>query len=400
MSRSPRYYVKPHIAEQLGLKVNAEGRYRLNAERKQRLDELTGTDTETNQYEKRSPVLSALKANGSIMTIQEYCKVYGLDYSDVRSYKLISHTGTPFYNCASHILNETDEEEITLEEIKKLISDDLSQYHYTPKQTKTGGKVDVVKISDLHFGAYIDGLIKTKDFSISILADYLNAAVDLINERKADTVHVHILGDLIESFTGMNHKNTWKGLQKGMIGAEVVKLCTKVLHTELLNKINNLGEVKIIAGNHDRLTSDNKEDTDGGAADLISWGLDLIGYSVEFNPFVITHEVDGICHILLHGDKPISKKSTKDICWDYGKQNMFNLVCEGHLHSIMEKLSVSQRTAFKTIKDDAVDHRRMYCPSLFTGNSFSEYLGYTSNPGIVITSNNGRGIPHVLYYAL
>ncbi|WP_407431286.1 hypothetical protein [Arcticibacter sp.] len=393
-----RHRIKPEIATQLGLTINSSGKYRLNPKQKERLDKLTNNGTQTNQYEKRSPVLSALNPDGSIMTIQEYCKVYGLDFDDVRSYKLISHTGVPFYNIASHTIEGDDE--LTIEEIRQAIAVDLAKYTYIPKKPLDNKKVDVVKLSDLHFGAYIDGLIKTKEFSISILVDYLNDAVRLINDRNSDIVHVHILGDLIESFTGMNHKNSWKGLQKGMIGAEVIKLCTQVLHTDFLSKINNLGEVKIIAGNHDRVTSDKNEDTDGGAADLISWGLKLIGYSVEFDPLVITHEVDGICHILMHGDKPISKKSTKDICWDYGRQGMFNLVCEGHLHSIIEKLSVAQRSSFKTVKDDAVDHRRMYCPSLFTGNSYSEHLGYTSNAGVVITRNNGKGIPNVHYYAL
>lgn len=394
-----RFTIKPEIAEKLGLKINSNNRYRLSPELAEQLDELTGNGTQTNQYEKRSPVLSALNPDGSIMTIHEYCQVYGLDPNDVRSYKLISHTGVPFYNIASHTI-EPDEDELSIEEIRQAIAGDLAKYKYVPRIPTGNKKVDVVKISDLHFGAYIDGLIKTKEFSISILADYLNDAVGHINDRNSDIVHIHILGDLIESFTGLNHKNSWKGLQKGMIGAEVIKLCTQVLHTDFLSKINNLGEVKIIAGNHDRLTSDKSEDQDGGAADLISWGLKLIGYSVEFDPLVITHEVDGICHILAHGDKGISKKSTKDICWDYGRQGMFNLVCEGHLHSIIEKLSVAQRSSFKTTKDDAVDHRRMYVPSLFTGNAYSEHLGYTSNAGFVITRNNGKGIPNVHYYAL
>lgn len=394
-----RHTIKPEIAEKLGLTINSSNKYRINAEQKVQLDKLTGNGSQTNQYEKRSPVLSALNPDGSIMTIQEYCKVYGLDPNEVRSYKLISHTGVPYYNWASHTI-EGDDDELTIEEVRQSIAVHLAKYTYTPRKISGAKKVDVVKISDLHFGAYIDGLIKTKEFSISILVDYLNDAVQHINDCNGDIVHVHILGDLIESFTGLNHKNSWKGLQKGMIGAEVIKLCTQVLHTDFLSKINNLGEVKIIAGNHDRLTSDKSEDTDGGAADLIAWGLKLIGYSVEFNALVITHEVDDICHILAHGDKGISKKSTKSICWDYGRQGMFNLVCEGHLHSIIEKLSVSQRETFKTVKDDAVDHRRMYIPSLFTGNGFSEHLGYTSNAGFVMVRNNGKGIPNVHYYAL
>jgi hypothetical protein len=81
-------------------------------------------------------------------------------------------------------------------------------------------------------------------------------------------------------------------------------------------------------------------------------------------------------------------------------KNMYNLICEGHLHSIIQKLNINQRETYQTIKDDAVDHRRINCPSYFTGNFFSESLGYTSESGFIITENNGKGVPNVFYYAI
>jgi hypothetical protein len=156
-----------------------------------------------------------------------------------------------------------------------------------------------------------------------------------------------------------------------------------------------LNKVKIVAGNHDRLTSDKSEDVDGGAADLIAYSLELMGYDVEFHPTVISTEIDGINYIMLHGHKGISSKSTKDICWDYGVQGKFNVVLEGHLHSLIQKLSSSQKKAFKTLKDDCADTLRMNCRSLFTGNGFSEDLEYTSNAGFTIIRNNGNGLPDI-----
>jgi len=125
-----------------------------------------------------------------------------------------------------------------------------------------------------------------------------------------------------------------------------------------------------------------------------------MGYSVEFNPLVITHTIGNISHILTHGHHGISKKTTQQICWDYGQQGKFNLICEGHLHSIFDSLPIRAREKYKTIKDDSVDHRRMVCPSFFTGNFYSESLGYTSQSGFVITEDNGKGIPNVFYYAI
>lgn len=403
--RKKRLRLSAEEIKLLGLKQKRDNRYFLDVEQLHRLQDFRekSDNTVTNQYERKEVATfancSAVDSDGSIMSIDRYCEVYGLDRSQIRSYKLVTHTGTPFYNIASGNVEE-EECELTLEEIKAYIADDLANITYRPLVAKKDKRPIVVHLADLHFGAYIDGLKRTKPFSINILANLLQEVADLTNAEESNEVHVHILGDLIESFTGLNHKNSWKGLQKGMIGAEAVKLCARVLHDNLLSRITNLATVKIIAGNHDRVTSDKEEDTDGGAADLIAWGLQLMGYDVEFDPFVLTHQVDGINYIMLHGHEGISKKSTKEICWDYGVQGMFNFITEGHLHSIIEKLSVSQRKNFNVIKDDAVDHRRMHVASLFTGNSYSERLGYTSNSGFMITRNNGKGVPHANLLAL
>jgi hypothetical protein len=354
--------------------------------------------TETNQYEVTSR-MSALKKDGSLMDIDEYCTFYKIPRHHARSYKLVTHTGTPYYNIASNVIEEASY--VSEDELRSFIEKGLQSITLKPNVVlKNNEKIGVVKIADLHLGAYVDNLIKTKDFSIDILAQKLYDAANMVNERNYKLVHIHILGDIIESFTGLNHKNSWKGLDKAMVGAEAIKLVVRVLHDNFLSRINNLGEVKVVAGNHDRVSSDNKEDVWGGAANLVCWGLGLIGYNVEFNPLVITHTVDGICHILTHGHHGISGKTTKQICWDYGVQGKFNLICEGHLHSIIEKLSIRQREVFQVIKDDSVDHRRMNCPSFFTGNFYSESLGYTSQSGFMVTEDNGKGVPNVFYYAV
>lgn len=351
--------------------------------------------TKTDQYEKRR-ILTALDRDGKLMNVEEWCKFYGIPFEQARSYKLVTHTGIPYYNIASNVINDGIEDTITAEELKQLIAEDLKGYkfkhQFKPVDNK---KINVIKISDLHFGAYVNNLIRTKDYSISILADKLEAAVQIINDDNAAENHVHILGDLIESFTGLNHKNSWKNIEHKMVGAKVVMMCCSVLHEKFLSKINNLKTVKIVAGNHDRLTSGKDEDDEGGAAELIAWGLSLIGYDVEFDSIVVKHEIDGICHVLMHGHHPVSKNTTTDICWKYGKHGIYNVVCEGHLHSMFEKVK-----PIYTIKDDSTDHRRIICPSFFTGNFYSESLGYSSNSGFIIFRNNGNGVPHMFCYSV
>lgn len=279
----------------------------------------------------------------------------------------------------------TEEETDTFfDDLKEVLEKEINKvYQYDYKHQYKKDSEVVLKWADLHFGAHIRNLILTKDYDSDILEKELLKSVYETNEFGFKKVHVHINGDLIESFSGLNHINSWQSMDKNEVGANAVRLCSKLLH-RVLSKIDNLGQIKIVAGNHDRTSKRNDEDVKGGAANLISYCLELMGYDVEFHPYITTQTVEGIHHINLHGDKGISKRPTKDIIWDYGIKGKFNFVFEAHLHSIIEKLSVSQRNAFKTIKDDGIDHRRIHLPSFFTGNYYSETLNFNSNSGYVL----------------
>jgi hypothetical protein len=60
------------------------------------------SSTDSNNYkndkEKKPKGFTAIGDDGYLMPIETYCEFYGLDCSKIRSYKLISHSGIPFYN--------------------------------------------------------------------------------------------------------------------------------------------------------------------------------------------------------------------------------------------------------------------------------------------------------------
>ena len=336
-------------------------------------------------------VLSAWNfTTGRMLDIDEYCEFYGLPRDDVKSYKLVSHTGTPFFNIL--FKEQSSESNFNLEEVKNLLKKQTDKSYTYKSRRYSFDRENVLKWSDLHFGAYIKNLLNVNDFDTDILLDGLLESINVINGFGFRKNHIHINGDLIESFSGLNHINSWQSMDSEMIGATAVKMCAKMLD-KALQKVDNLGCIKIVAGNHDRLSKANDEDVKGGAAELIAYCLELMGYDVEFHPYVITHFVDGINHINLHGDKGISKKSTEKIILDYGIQGEYNLINEGHLHSVIEKLSIKQRENFEIVKDDSINHRRFYLPSFFTGNYYSATLGYTTNSGYYSIWNNGKNKP-------
>ncbi|MBO0323446.1 hypothetical protein J0X14_14150 [Muricauda sp. CAU 1633] len=283
--------------------------------------------------------------------------------------------------------------ETDLETVREALKGEFTKtYEYRESSFKKGEAA--LKWADLHFGAYIRNLVLTQDFDSDILYNGLMESVDYVNTMLFEKVHVHIGGDLIESFSGLNHINSWMSMDPSQIGANSVKLCCEMLD-KVLSQTFNLGSIKIVAGNHDRTSKNNDEDVKGGAAELIAWGLQLKGYDVEFHPMIITHEIEGINHINLHGHFGISKRPTEQILWKYGKKGMFNYISEGHLHSIIQKLTTNQRKNFKTLKDDAIDHRRSHLPPFFTGNYYSETLGFDTNAGYEVVWDNGKGKPNV-----
>ena len=357
--------------------------------------ETTKKATKSGSVDSDKPfVLSAWHDNGYMMNIEEYCRHYKLPHQDVRQYKLVSHTGTPFFNILfkENVVDSSHD----CETVKAILEKELTKtYKYTTSSFNLD-KESVLKWADLHFGAHIRNLVITKDYDSNILQNGLNKSVDDVNSFGFKKVHVHINGDLIESFSGLNHINSWMSMNPEQIGAKAVMLCTQTLDNSL-KRIKNLGKILIVAGNHDRTSKANDEDVKGGAAEMIAWGLTLMGYDVEFHPMITRQLVDGIYHINLHGDKVISKRATKDIIWDYGMKGKFNFVFEAHLHAIIEQLSVASRDKFKVIKDDSIDHRRIHLPSFFTGNYYSETLNFTSNAGYVVIWDNGDGLPQVFY---
>jgi hypothetical protein len=271
----------------------------------------------------------------------------------------------------------------------------------------TGSDVGVVTTADFHLGAYVDDLVRSEKFNIAVLIERLEKCAEIINSWGLSSVHIAMLGDFIESFTGMNHRNSWKGLDKKLIGMGAVQLCFTVLTDHFLYLINNLKGVYIVSGNHDRVTSDNTEDTKGEVADMLAWLIDReIGDRIEvkYHPMVITEVIDGIAYIFTHGHHKFSSRDLNSILFQYGVQGVYNVMVQGHLHSRMQRKAKSQK-AFRAsdvhvFQEDQSEHRIVTCPPIFTGNFYSESNGWTSSAGFYLFQNNSYGKPNMHDFSL
>lgn len=269
---------------------------------------------------------------------------------------------------------------------------------YTPKKlliAPTKGRHIVATMADLHIGADIKDLVRTPDFNIEVLLKYLGYCVDKINSYGASKVTLNLLGDFYESISGMNHENTFKSLGRDMWGANVIIIANEILTTHLLSKINNLVEVNIVSGNHDRMTASNKLDNTGEGAKIL-WHMLKKDYPllpINFSNSVLVKTIDGINYILTHGDKGLSKKEISKVVFDYGDPSLFNLLMEGHFHTRKTVKALTQKAKFyeevAVVSLDEANYRKINVASLFTGNYYSESLGFSGSAGMTISFNNG-----------
>lgn len=261
-------------------------------------------------------------------------------------------------------------------------------------------RVGVISTGDWHLGAHIDDLIRTDSFNHKVLIERLEESAERINSERFSEVHLCLLGDFIESFTGLNHKNVWKDVERGNYGMNAIRLCYAIMVNHYIGRINNVKSVNIVSGNHDRTSADKGEDTMREAAGMLAWLLDKdygSVFDVEYNPMVISKKIDGINYILTHGDFKFSDKDISKILYDYGVQGVYNVVLKAHLHTRKVTKRFEERAFelkdLKVISVDECDHRVITCAPMFTGNFYSEALGYSSTAGFEILYNNGYGYP-------
>lgn len=242
-------------------------------------------------------------------------------------------------------------------------------------------KIINISIADLHFGASNPKNPHLPSYSVQLLKEkFEKEIIPTINSYNASEVNIFGIGDWIESATGFNHPDSWKGIQEGMYGAKVITDCYKFL-IEVISQINNVKRVIGVAGNHDRMTPNKDHDREGFAAELI---FEFLKVTYEKTPVEIIYNsklnnivIDNICYILSHGHEKYTDHGFQ-LVLKYGSQRHFNVLLSGHWHE-------------RRIAKDNEFFRQIVCPSIFPGNNFSQSLGFSTNPGFLVLFNNGNG---------
>jgi len=264
------------------------------------------------------------------------------------------------------------------------------------KRKAKGSGVGVAVLSDFHIGARVEDMLQTDDFSYAVVVDRLNQAAEQINRMNYKKVTVAMLGDFIETFTGLNHMNSWQQLEYGGYGSNVVIIAYQILR-DFLSQINNLEAVTVVSGNHDRTTVKADVDSHGGVAQLLAYMLSQSGFNLTFEHSIVSQDIDGIQYLFTHNHLGLSKNDMVQTFWEYGQQGKYNILLGGHFHSRRGK---TQYKKIDNIHWDQANYRSISVAPIFTGNWYSESNGWSSTSGITIIENNGDGRPNVFDFTL
>lgn len=154
--------------------------------------------TVTTQYEPNSP-LSALKPDGTIMAIDEYCDYYGIPFEQARTFKLVTHTGTPFYNIASNVI-EPSTKEI---DFTSFLSN-VKPFEFEPNVVADHALFDRLVYTDTHVGMNIENYsLYGGIWDECELKRRLQVLIDhVLQNRRSPVLYIDELGDFMDGYDG------------------------------------------------------------------------------------------------------------------------------------------------------------------------------------------------------
>ncbi len=314
MSKQVRWLSKDE-AKKLNLKVKeneknrSQARYRITFEQwrnilkdRDTLNVISENKTESNEYNKPKFVLSAWNVdNGQMMDIDCYCKHYSLPREDISSYKLVSHTGTPYYNI---VFKENVSEQVKTIDFDSIIKKHIKKVNIPfVNIIEDGNDFDSLTYTDVHVGMETDpdnNSMYAVKWNRETILEYANKLVETtILEQESNMLVVDELGDFLD---GLNAQTTRGGhpLPQNMTNEEAFDCALEfkmILIDGLVNYYDN-----IIFNN---ICNDNHAGSFGYFVNKAFKDICNIKYPkvkiVNHRQFINHYFVKDICFLITHG---------------------------------------------------------------------------------------------------
>lgn len=290
-------------------------------------------DTVTNQYsEKAAFNATAWNKKGYMMDIDEYCETYKLPREDVMSYKLVTHTGTPFYNIAYRDRKIEDEfDESFIEEVVKKYASPLFDTAVKPNK-KLKADFDVLTFTDAHIGMDTDARgnsMYKNEWNEAVLFDRAKKMVEVtLAHQKSNVLYIDDLGDLLD---GQDGKTVRKGhdLPQNMTNEEMFDTAYKFK----IYQVDNLAPhyTKIVLN---IIVNDNHAGTFAYYAARMFQEVCKIRYNnvkvVIHRQFINHYETNHFIFLISHGKDDITLKYGFKVHLDSGGMEKIDQYCKRH----------------------------------------------------------------------
>ena len=268
------------------------------------------TKSREKQVTEKEFVLSAWNDEGYMMDIDQYCSHYQLPRADVKEYKLVSHTGTPYYNIRFKEVAESEVMNFDLEEIiKKHIKPVDVDSVYVPI-IKEENDFDTLTYTDVHIGMDTNpdnkAMYSEKWDKIHALASCDRMIKETINNQKSSTLIIDELGDFLD---GYNQQTTRGGhaLPQNMSNEEAFDTALEFK----MRLIDGLAPyyTSIMINN---ICNDNHAGSFGYFVNKAFKDICSVKYpEVEvnnYNKFINHYYMDNTCFVITHGKDDTSLK--------------------------------------------------------------------------------------------
>lgn len=144
--------------------------------------------------------ISAYDTDGTIMDIDRYCEVHGFPREDIKRYKLVAHTGTPYYNIEFKERDVISGDNIDFDSIvKKYISEVPELTYVTPKGKKGYSRLIY---TDVHIGMDVNqnggSLFGGKWDRDEVNSRFDQVASFVLSNAQGSELYIDDLGDFMD----------------------------------------------------------------------------------------------------------------------------------------------------------------------------------------------------------
>ncbi len=389
------------IAKQLNKVPNKSKRYSFTEEEAIKLAKLkSGSKTLSSRDKKNTEkefVLSAWNDEGYMMDIDQYCEHYQLPRADVKEYKLVSHTGTPYYNIK---FKEVAESEVMNFDLEEIVKKHIKAVDVEPLDTpiiRDENDFDTLTYTDVHIGMETNPDNKAMYAEpwnrIHALASCDRMIKETIRNQKSSTLIIDELGDFLD---GYNQQTTRGGhaLPQNMSNEEAFDVALEFKMRLVDNLVPYFDNITF-----NNICNDNHAGSFGyfvnkSFADIVKVKYPKVQVN-NYNKFLNHYFIDNTCFVITHGKDDTSLKfGFKPNLDSKGIEKIDQYLKQNNVYKLAEKIVFKKGDSHQALFDMCTSDDFFYFnyPALSPSSMWVQNNFKKGRRGFVLESFKGNSV--------